>query len=255
MNIQRNEENECRLLESVRKHLDEDTLKRPQGIHVSDLTTPLKSYYQKKLPKPLTEDEVGYFISGKVMEEMLNNFGILHDSAIGGGATKSKHGSWNDISFEIDFVLNNIPMEFKTSRQKIRYPSKALGISAALIDDLDCEELKKEFDLYIQQLKKYMVIQNSLKGQLYVFFLNLVVEKGNVWKGSAPPRFRCYDLELSQEELEEEESKMINSRKLLTMALNGSNPILLPKCPGWMCGSCKWHKNPCEGNLPHALEF
>jgi len=249
MNIQRNEENECQLLELVRKHLDEDTLKRPQGIHVSDLITPLKSYYQKKLPKPLSEDEVGYFISGKVMEELFGDHGLE------GVFARRDTGSWNDIHYEIDFTVKDQPLEFKTSRQKIRYPSKALGISAALIDDLDSEELKKEFDLYIQQLKKYMVILNNLKGQLYVFFLNLVVDKSNIWKGSAPPRFRCYDLELTKDELEHVAFAMEHGRDNLIKALEKDQPETLPKCPSWMCPGCKWYKSPCEGNLPHALEF
>lgn len=249
MHVNRNEYKEAEILELFRSSLEKKSKDRPSGIHVSDLVNPLKGYWRKKHPLPVTEDEVGYFVSGVAFEEALAHYGIDLKTKV-----QSKRGTWEDISYEIDF-FDGAPTEFKSSRQRIMYGNKVLGVAAKLIDDMSETEILDNFDLYLQQLRKYMAITNSLEGELFIFFLAVAVEQSNLWKGSAPPRIRCYDYSITTNELEGEHRFMLTQRDLLLKALDTNNPNILPQCPEWQCKMCKWKNNPCTVLMQNPMVF
>lgn len=241
MNITRNIEKEKELYDTIRMSLNRGD-DRSQEIHVSDLCHPLKAYWSKKFPKGITENEVGYFFSGNSFENLYGQHGFDED------IIHKKQGKWEGISYEIDFFHTdtNHVIETKSSRLAWRYGNKDKGIKPCIIDDCTDEELSVLFDSYIDQVSMYMAIENSNTAYIHVFFLNMVIEAGkNIAFGKKKPRFRCYELNMNNSELEYTRGKMRLKRDQLKQALNDENWQQLDKCPEWQCTECKWALSQC----------
>ena len=67
MEIKRNNERSNFLLDTIAK-----SFPPRQGVHLSDLLYPKKAYWEKTLPKQITNKEVQYFVIGIGHEEAMH---------------------------------------------------------------------------------------------------------------------------------------------------------------------------------------
>ena len=69
MDLTRNQANEKWIVERVKTYLNKQP--RGDGVHVSDLVHPRKAYWKKIDPRPMTDDEAGYFVAGRGHHEVI----------------------------------------------------------------------------------------------------------------------------------------------------------------------------------------
>lgn len=176
------------------------------GIHLSDLLSPRKAYFQKVKPLPLTDDEIGYFTSGSAIEDKtLKLMGYLH------GEVKEYKG----ILYTPD-VFFNFPAEIKTRRRMLAEAGKEAEV----------------YDHYLNQLRGYCALENKLQGWLIV--LSLAEKQDN---GKTKPEWAFYRVEFTQEELITCRNNLIYLHALLGNVLNEVTDYdVLFQCPAWMCG-------------------
>ena len=177
-----------------------------EGIHLTDLLTPLRAYWQRIKPLKPTREEILYWIAGKGHEGGLQR------------ATGYSHGEvreYEGIKYTPDF-LHNFPVEFKTRR-------RGLAKEGSEAED---------YDWYLRQLRGYCALENSTQGWLQVLSL---VEKTGAYK--TKPELACYRVEFTTEELQAERYRLIDIKQQLNHAIFLEHPATLPYCPAWMCGS------------------
>ncbi len=100
MNITRRPDLEVLVKDEMRRTFDARALDEP--LHVSDLLNPRWAYFQRVMPRPITDDELGYFIAGRGHEDALWR---LH------GYQQGEQRIAYGISFRPDFYTS-IPIEF-----------------------------------------------------------------------------------------------------------------------------------------------
>lgn len=209
--IERSPKSEQALLDKCRTWLEKD--ERKGGLHASDLMDPRMSYFKRKYPSALPDRLVNMFIVGK--------FGhIIVLSAVDGAKginMESDEGSeWSDelgIWFSADKTLNGIPRELKTTRSF--YEAKTY----------------KELSLYVEQLAIYMVGKNSLKGQLWVLYMNLKDADGKT-----APQWRAFTVTMTPDALAGYKAQLIETRKALEDAIKTDKFQVLPLCRRFKCG-------------------
>jgi hypothetical protein len=206
MNLTRQPDLETVVMDAMRQSFaqDERTVETP--IHLSDLLMPRYAYWQRVAPKPLTDDEIGYFVSGRSMEDATWR---LHGYQKGGERVE-----WG-ITFRPDWY-SSIPVEFKSRR--------------GWLPKDDTEALNR-FSHYIEQAGGYAALTEQTAAWLWVFSL---AEKQA--DRSTKPEFRCYLCEWTKEELDEIRSRLLIHHALLTRALSERDHEGLPLCPTWKCG-------------------
>ena len=91
--------------------------------------------------------------------------------------------------------------------------------------------------MYLEQELCYMVAENSLKGKLWILYLNIKDEHGRT-----SPAYRAYDVTVTKKALENYKQQMLETHAKLTAALKKSKPTGLPLCRTWKCGvkMCKY---------------
>lgn len=176
-----------------------------EGIHLSDLLSPRKAYWQRIKPMYPTDLEIMYWLTGQGHENVMSRAsGYEH------GETKE----WNGIFYSPDF-FHNFPAELKTRRRN-------------LADEGKEEEV---YDYYLKQLKGYCAVENKTHGWLHIWAL---VEKQE--DGTTKPEIGCYEVDFTEEELELERIRLSITKEKLIFALNAKTHTELPLCPAWMCG-------------------
>jgi hypothetical protein len=187
-----------------------------EGIHLSDLLTPRKSFWRKTNPKPLEIEDILYFISGLGIEEKLTS--LLGERHV---RTRNK----NSIFYSPDLSLNFGPdygvllCEVKSRRKNI--------------PEIGQEE--KEFDYYLQQLGGYLALDHKNHGALIVLSLAERVDETR----KTVPVLAVYDVEYNKKELKEIRKNLTEVKELLEEQLKEPRELyfnMLPKCPSWMCG-------------------
>lgn len=195
------------LYNKLRNHLTHTR----EGIHVSDLINPLRAYFEKTNPSPLTEDEIGFFTAGRAHHELLQ---LIFP---GQNVEVEDDIEWEGILGHIDVVGDREPTEIKTSR--------AWYIT-------EPEKLWEENSSYIRQLSYYCAIKNSPYGKLIVFLLANRVRRDD-GSNCMLPRLTVYRIKFH--DLEGIRDEMRKRRDLLKYALENKKPELLPPCPEWAC--------------------
>ncbi len=181
-------------------------------IHVSDLLFLRQAYFNKTVPLPITDEEVGYFTAGKA------HHGLI-EALQGAEEYREVDVEFEGIKGTIDFI-ENIPTEIKTTR--------AMTIAKE-------EEISEH---YITQLGFYCAMTNSQEGKLIIFYLN-VREKTPEGK-KLVPKFKVYNIRYP--DLETIKEDMRKKYNLLKNALETENFEELPKCPEWICKRCKYRE-------------
>lgn len=231
MNIERKLGYERWLLDTVKTWLQAQP--RAEGIHVSDLLYPLKAYWKRMDPQPMTDDEAGYFVAGQGHHFVLES--IIAGAEKTGKADGGTH-EWEGIYYSPDLETPH-PLEIKTSRA--RFGPKSEGQRT----------LASEYEHYLKQLKSYMAIRNDPVGDLLVFYLAL--QRSEEDKRTRP-EFRWYRVELTSEELAQTRDLLRVTKADLEEALAHQDPRALAACPTWLCRGCAWATK-CPG-APVAKE-
>lgn len=207
------------LEEHVHEKISEWLNKKPreEGVHVSDLLYPRKTYWRKIDPKPNTKEENLYFIAGQghhfVIESMLE---------------PKTDTSTDSGTHEVEGILYSpdlrcpVLLEIKTTRKKLEPKS---------------ENLKTEYDSYLKQLTAYMALENKPTGSLLVFFLNKI---NPIHKSKTDPVIRCYNVRITNKELLSIRRWLVESKKKLLDAIQTKNHRTLDLCPRWLCKGCQW---------------
>jgi hypothetical protein len=233
MKIVRNEKRERKRLELIKKHLEKN--ERAEGVHVSDIVFPRKSYWRGIDPKPMTDDEALFFTAGRAHHEMLEAF---FDSKTNKKRADAGEHVWKGIYYSPDIKYPH-PDEIKTSRSQ--YPP---GEHA---------NLAKEFKHYLSQLTKYMGAMNDNQGALTVFYISAKNQDTGI---GTKPQLRCYDVFLTDAELKKVRKNMLLKKTALIAAKKNKNVALLPLCPAWLCRGCVWLEKckPWNGTIEMKLK-
>jgi len=191
------------LMSEIRVNLGKEPRKH---IHLSDLLSPRKAYFQRITPKYATDEEIMYWTTGRGHEDAL-----LYASGYEHGEVRD----WNGIFYTPD-LFQSLPVEIKTRR---RYLAK------------EGEEINT-YGHYLKQLKGYCAITKKQKGWLWVWCL---VSKDDA-SGKTKPELVCYSVDFTAEELEGERERLTKTKEALEEALRNNDHKPLPLCPNWMCG-------------------
>lgn len=218
MKITREPKYERWLLDKIKTWLGAQP--RTPGIHLSDLLYPLKAYWKRVDPQPMTDLEALYFLAGQGHHFMLES--IVEGSEKVGKADGGSH-EWEGISYSPDMKAPH-PQEIKTSRA--RYGPKVESSA----------EYLREYEHYLKQLSGYQAIDNDAKGDLIVFYL----AKEQEGSKRTLPEIRWYRTSLTKAELATRRKELRAVKKLLEKALAAKDPSILPACPSWMCRGCNW---------------
>lgn len=247
MKIKRNKKLEEQIYGRLEKYFERQTEERT-GIHVSGLITPRKAYWQAVDPQPLTRREIGFFTAGRAHHEIILQAmkgKKLDESPDRKLETDEGTKEWKGIFYSPDYRLGFLA-EIKSTRKQ----------SAP-----DESDLETEYETYLNQLTKYMAVENEGRASLVVFFLSMKLDNKNK---ATEPTLYSYDVVLSPEELEEIRKEMLKTKKALEKAIETKNYKPLPLCPEWQCygggwygeafENCKWY-NKCkpEGRYPLSL--
>jgi hypothetical protein len=199
MNIIRNSDRERFLFDTMRPSFGER-----EGIHLSDLLTPKQAYWKKVMPLPVTDKEIQYFVIGRGHEDATHRIT---------GYEHLPSRQWQGIWYSMDF-FDGHPIEHKTRRG---YLAK------------EGEEAKR-YDSYLNQVKGYCACEDATTAELWIWSL---LEKVDEYRSE--PVLACYDVHFTQQELQEERERLLQTRNDLAYAISTHNPLPLPDCPEWMC--------------------
>ncbi len=204
MQITRNEALEQQIFDDARKSFALADEKRNATLHLSDMLSPKRAYWQRTMPLPLSEDEIQYFTIGRGHEDSLHRItGYKH--------VPSKE--WNGMTYSVDFWLD-VPAEMKTRRGYL--PKEG--------------EEEEKFESYLKQLKGYCAIEEKPTGKLIVWSL---LEKSDDFRSK--PKMQCYEVVFTEEELQAERERLLATRDALVQAIASKDPSTLPDCPEWQC--------------------
>lgn len=185
---------------------------RGSDIHASDLTSPLKAYWQRIVPKPPTEEEVGFWLAGRGHHYFL----VYAMTGVDDSQEESLVHPELGIHYSPD--LRAASGEFKTSR---RWSKPQGEIEAA-----------DAFKGYVRQCRIYAVAENKKIWNLYVLFL---MPEERPQDGRRVPDIQVYTLHFTDEELERERKDIIKTRKAIQTALKKKDPSKLPLCEEYQC--------------------
>jgi len=177
------------------------------GIHLSDLLLCLrKAWYRKKGLAPGSDEDVVYWITGKgyhaILEEEAKEVELEKDGIIGTiDALKLGEPGRREI----------LPIEVKSTRK-----SSARGL--------------EDSPWWLEQLKGYCHLLGVRKGRLTVLHL-----MGDYRERA--PKILTWDLEFTQDELEENWRWLLRRKEVLERALEEDRPPEGPR-EDWECGSC-----------------
>lgn len=239
MKIKRNEKLEQQILEASRNFLEKQN--RAEGVHVSDLLTPRKAYWRALDPKPLTKEEIGYFIAGRAHHEVI--LSIMHKRGIVGTETDEGSKEFKGIHYSPDYNLGFLA-EIKSNRRQY---------------EPDEDKLEDEYEHYLKQLTKYMAFENKRKAALIVFFISMRQNNANK---TTSPETRAYTVTLTLEEITQIRKESVLLKNKIVRAIATKDHTSLPLCPAWMCTrgykkpyiACEWYEQ-CkpDGRYPLTI--
>lgn len=205
MQITRRIDLEALLLDEMRASFAREE-RTTDEIHVSDLLAPRRAYWGRVHPKPVTDDEIGYFVAGRAHEDAVGRV-----SGVQPGEPRQVDGIWLRSDF-----YTSIPLEFKTRRRSLA---------------ADADEATRRYDTYIDQCRAYAALQQRPAAWLWV--LGLVSEQRD---GGTKPEFQVWHLDFTPDELLAERVRLGQVRDLLRAAWDGAGVEGVPLCPDWQCG-------------------
>lgn len=175
-------------------------------IHLSDLISPRKAFFNRKVNRPPTKDDIFSFLVGDGIE---NKLGKLlekpHDK------TTEKYG----IYFSPDFRLPHIT-ELKSRRRNLAKEGEELNI----------------YGHYLKQLKGYMALTGENEGNLLVFSIAERFDE----TGKTKPELAAYKVWCDNSELKEILDNLLFTKDILLRSIEDEDYSRLPLCEDWLCG-------------------
>jgi hypothetical protein len=224
--IARNPEKEALLLTALRESFDEPRT----GVHLSDLLKVRESHYKTVMPMPLTETQIGYFASGRALEDVVARLAGIEGMALPAkrvnitGLVAGEGRERFGISYRPDFRWGIAPVEFKSRRAEFAEPGREA----------------ETYSHYLEQLRGYCALDDSLLGGLYLFDIGggCTPHLGHRDYYRREPSFAFYDVEFQGDELEFMRLELQKRRDARLAALTGGikGGWSLPLCDAWMCG-------------------
>ena len=198
-------------------------LRKPrEGIHVSDLLFPLRTYMRETHPEVgLPDRDCGFFLAGQAHHSIFQVISTLPEY-------REVEVEFGGIRGHID-MLHDVPVELKTTRMMRVRTGK---------------EIARDCPHYIRQLAYYAAMTGRHRGQLWIFYL-YAREKGS-GRSAMTPQLRVYDVEF--DDLDAIRSEMLERKDALVEALESGDPSNLPPCPKWMCRSCRFREHCGRGD-------
>ena len=207
------------LLSKIMKAVEQNMSRekgRDDKLHASDLSSPLKAYWQRRHPLPPTNYEIGYWLTGRA-----HHYHVVF--ALTGVDDTQEESCWSD---ELQLLwspdLNALDGEFKTTRMYDEPEDDAVA--------------QKFFRHYISQCKTYAVAKKKTKWNLVVLFIcpsDLATRKLRA------PFVRAYTLVFTKKELTEHKAWIESTRKKLELALKNNDPSELELCDENFCVTWK----------------
>lgn len=200
------------------EHLIDDLVRdynihKRKGIHASDVCNPClrQAYYNIIHPEVIGELTAGIFVVGEglhaVLQKLLRKKGTPEKEVV------SAYG----LQCHIDVFIDH-PIEIKTTRS-----------------------LREEIsDKWVNQLKLYMAVTNSLIGTFVIVWMNAFMKTD---KRKRQKMITARKLILTKEELKKEQKSAEKRTFLLKRAVDNKDPsILFPvkynQSSAWMCKMC-----------------
>lgn len=175
-------------------------------IHLSDLITPRKAFFNKMLKLKLTKEEIFTFLVGLGVEDKLGKLmGEKH------GKTKCVHGIYYSPDFEMPEIT-----ELKSRRRNLAKEG----------------EEHEVYDHYLRQLKGYLALSNQREGNLIVFSISERIDESNKTR----PELAAYKVRIDEEESNNILEELLFTKEILQSSLRDGNFKRLPLCPDWLCG-------------------
>lgn len=221
---------ETELIAKARKYVEAE--ERAPGIHATEILDPLKAWWSRMDPKPLSDREVMTFFPGKILHALVLRDGQQDvDSSAGGvttlekaGAGKTDEGSFVSselgITYSPDKLVRGKVREFKSTRSF--YEPKSIN----------------DLRIYAEQLLVYMAATDTTESQLWVLYLNLR-DKAT---GKTSPEFRVFNFSIDPLDLKVLKSDIRKIGNDLKAALQAEDHSTLPLCRSWKCSpkNCDW---------------
>jgi hypothetical protein len=198
--------------DKLREYMAGQKQRDPANIHASDLVYPRKAYWQRVCPKPPTDDEVSYWLTGLSH----HYFMVYAQTGIDDTQEESLYDADLDVWYSPD--LNKANGEFKTSRTW-RIPEGP-------------REAADTFQWYFKQCLVYAVAKNVTEWKLYVLFLTPPPRSLDNRK---VPVLKVYTLHYTKKQLAEARQTLKQEVAALKSALAAQSPDSLPLCGAGVC--------------------
>lgn len=213
MKIVESEKLKKELLVKAAAYLGKETKKRAEGTHLTDLLYPRQAYFRSIDPKPLTEDQIGYFVAGHGHHGIIE--AIIEDP-------RFREVEFYDKDLKtyttLDIMTKDMVQEIKTSR---------------------AWTIKKDpNENYIDQIMGECAMTGKTKARLIVFYIC----PGRNKKGDkeTKPKFQVFEISFTKKELKDIREVLEERNKGLHLAKETGDHTKLPLCLEWMCRSCPW---------------
>jgi hypothetical protein len=201
--VLRSKRKEAELVQKFRDKVEGFERKIEDPIHVSDILEPLKGYWQRVSPKRFDDTAILFFNLGYAGHEYL----LGQDDE--GGTVK------DDLCWSPDKREEACIVEVKiTTKQRVA-------------------TTREELDKYLQQLCSYMALEDTLKGEIWV------------WYVASPgcPQIVVYKVSATKTALDSYKRQVKKRAKELREALTAHDPSSLPLCSRQFCyrSKCQWY--------------
>lgn len=176
---------------------------RDKLYHVSDIVFPRKAYYEAIQGRKISEEALGFWISGKA-------FGTVLQEVLGKDKAEVE-ARWGKFVAHIDH-FDKVLIEIKTSR-KWTVP-------------------QAPEPHYVRQVGYYCAMTGQLNGKILVIYFTA----GRKWdgKGASNLELHVWNVAFTAKELEVVRVDMDQTVAMIEKAIKTKNPSILPPAPKWL---------------------
>ena len=194
---------ERELAQKFRDKVESFTRTVESPIHVSDILTPMKGYWQRVSPKRFEDSSVAFFNLGYSGHEYL----LGQDDE--GGTIRG------DLCYSPDKRIKEGIVEVKITTKKTPATTQ------------------EELHTYLEQVVACMALDNVLHGEIWVWYVATF----------GAPQLKVYNVEATVTGLKKYKKQIEAGAKLLREALNTKDPSALTLCPKTYCyrSKCQWY--------------
>ena len=194
---------EKELVQKFRDKVEGFTRTVESPIHVSDILTPMKGYWQRVSPKRFEDSSIMFFNLGYAGHEYL----LGQDDE--GGTVRG------DLCYSPDKRNEEGIVEVKITTKK------AVATT------------QEELHSYLEQVLAYMALDNKTHGEIWIWYVATF----------GAPKLKVYNVEATTAGLKKYKKQVEAGAKELREALTSKDPSKLTLCPQTYCyrSKCQWY--------------